>query len=259
MSTTLWFARTEANLAQSCRRSRTALVAEDLQRMPRADVSAPDARPEIPKSAITVRWMTHAKFDHQAHQLVTCTECHAQAKTSNKTADVLLPGIATCQKCHNGGTYCGEIRAARSATLITTGRKPKPASSVHAIADFASPLTRWTRRRVRHRIDLPVAQKHPLGFLLVQRPRASAIENRHLVAAFIHGAIAIDAFRNRQRGTRGPIRRDQLGRGPRTESEVVRDCRWARIAARCACRPLRRQDKRTRWRRSCRASRRACR
>ena len=96
---------------------------------------APDARPEIPKSAIPVRWMTHAKFDHQAHQLVTCTECHAQAKTSNNTADVLLPGITTCQKCHNGGRNSADTRCSECHDYHDWS-KAKPASSVHAIADF---------------------------------------------------------------------------------------------------------------------------
>ena len=96
---------------------------------------APDSRPEIMKSAIPVRWMTHAKFDHPAHQLVACTECHAQAKTSNYTADVLLPGIATCQKCHNGGRAAADFRCSECHHYHDWS-KAKPAVSTHAIADF---------------------------------------------------------------------------------------------------------------------------
>ena len=97
---------------------------------------APEARPEIPKSAIPVRWMTHAKFDHKAHQLVTCTECHARPRPSNNTADVLLPGIATCQKCHSGGRNAADARCSECHDYHDWS-KAKPASSVHAIADFA--------------------------------------------------------------------------------------------------------------------------
>jgi hypothetical protein len=96
----------------------------------------PDARPEIPKSAIAVRWMTHAKFDHASHQLVACTECHAQAKTSNNTADVLLPGITICQKCHSGGRTAADSRCSECHDYHDW-TKVKPASSGHAIADFA--------------------------------------------------------------------------------------------------------------------------
>jgi len=97
---------------------------------------APETRPEIAKAAIPVRWMTHAKFEHKAHQLVTCTECHGQAKSSNNTADVLLPGIATCQKCHSGGRIAADSRCSECHDYHD-GTKAKPASSVHAIADFA--------------------------------------------------------------------------------------------------------------------------
>src|SRR5262249_46059196 len=57
----------------------------------------------IPDAAITPRWMKRARFDHDAHQMVTCTECHAQATLSNETSDVLLPGIDTCRRCHQSG------------------------------------------------------------------------------------------------------------------------------------------------------------
>jgi predicted CXXCH cytochrome family protein len=97
---------------------------------------APGTRPEISKSAIPIKWMTHAKFDHQAHQLVTCTECHAQAKTSNHTEDVLLPGIATCQRCHSGRQIAAISRCSECHDYHDWA-KAKPASNVHAIADFA--------------------------------------------------------------------------------------------------------------------------
>ncbi|MBI3665834.1 MAG: hypothetical protein HY236_06350 [Acidobacteria bacterium] len=59
--------------------------------------------PDVAKSAITVRWLPHAIFDHQAHQMLACTACHVQTATSEKTSEVLLPGIATCQQCHRSG------------------------------------------------------------------------------------------------------------------------------------------------------------
>ena len=67
-------------------------------------------RPEIP-----VRWFMHGKFEHQAHIRATtikataanknpCELCHSPdlaASQSTQTSDVLLPGIASCQKCHS--------------------------------------------------------------------------------------------------------------------------------------------------------------
>ena len=56
--------------------------------------------PEIAKSNITARWMPHAEFSHDSHRMMTCDSCHTKATSSHETADVLVPGIATCQQCH---------------------------------------------------------------------------------------------------------------------------------------------------------------
>ncbi len=68
------------------------------------------ALPVVAKSAITLRWLPHARFDHQAHQMLACASCHAAALTSRETSDVLLPGIATCQQCHHPGDEAAEAR-----------------------------------------------------------------------------------------------------------------------------------------------------
>lgn len=67
------------------------------------------ALPVVAKSNITPRWMPHANFNHDRHQMVACTECHA-ALTSRETSDILLPGIATCEKCHHSGSDGVEAR-----------------------------------------------------------------------------------------------------------------------------------------------------
>ena len=126
----------QGNIAQRIEEAERLLWQKTCKECHSLTYPAPNARPEIPKSAIPVKWMLRAKFDHGAHQLVTCTECHAQAKTSNRTEDVLLPGIATCQKCHSGGriaadTHCSECHEYHDWS------KAKPASSTHTISDFA--------------------------------------------------------------------------------------------------------------------------
>jgi len=68
------------------------------------------ALPTVAKSNITARWMPHADFNHERHELLRCTECHAGALTSHQTADILLPGIATCEKCHHSGSDGAEAR-----------------------------------------------------------------------------------------------------------------------------------------------------
>jgi hypothetical protein len=56
--------------------------------------------PEVAKTNIAARWLPHAQFDHQAHQMMTCASCHTKAADSRETSDVLLPGIKACQQCH---------------------------------------------------------------------------------------------------------------------------------------------------------------
>jgi predicted CXXCH cytochrome family protein len=55
--------------------------------------------PRIVPTNVPAGWMPRARFEHAAHQMASCTSCHA-AQTSRETADVLMPSIATCQQCH---------------------------------------------------------------------------------------------------------------------------------------------------------------
>lgn len=59
--------------------------------------------PKVVQPAIPARWLPHSVFNHQAHARVghACEDCHRKARESEKTTDVLLPGIASCQECHS--------------------------------------------------------------------------------------------------------------------------------------------------------------
>jgi hypothetical protein len=56
--------------------------------------------PMVAKSSIPARWFLHADFNHDSHRLLTCTACHDRTPESRETADILLPGIASCRTCH---------------------------------------------------------------------------------------------------------------------------------------------------------------
>ena len=68
------------------------------------------AQPSVVPSNITTRWLTGARFDHDAHRGFSCKSCHAGAPTSKETADILIPGIATCRTCHAPGENHAESR-----------------------------------------------------------------------------------------------------------------------------------------------------
>lgn len=58
--------------------------------------------PTVQKPEIPQRWMRNASFSHESHQLLDCEGCHRSARNSEKTSDVLLPGIQVCRECHQG-------------------------------------------------------------------------------------------------------------------------------------------------------------
>ncbi|HLJ96221.1 MAG TPA: cytochrome c3 family protein [Gemmataceae bacterium] len=45
-------------------------------------------------------WFPYARFSHAKHGLMACGECHDQARTSTRTADVLMPTKQKCVECH---------------------------------------------------------------------------------------------------------------------------------------------------------------
>ncbi|MGH9740776.1 MAG: hypothetical protein ACRD51_00335, partial [Candidatus Acidiferrum sp.] len=69
-----------------------------------------DRLPAVEPARTTVRWMPHAKFDHDAHRGFSCVSCHEKALTTTEASDVLLPGIATCKTCHAPGPAHAESR-----------------------------------------------------------------------------------------------------------------------------------------------------
>jgi hypothetical protein len=75
-----------------------------------------DTLPTIEPARTTVRWMPHAKFDHDAHRGFACASCHQKALSSTETSDVLLPGIATCRTCHAPGPEHADARCSECHT-----------------------------------------------------------------------------------------------------------------------------------------------
>jgi hypothetical protein len=70
-----------------------------------AALSNPAMLPKLRPTQQPVRWLPHAVFSHEAHQAVACAECHTKAAASQNANEVLLPSIATCQRCHDGESH----------------------------------------------------------------------------------------------------------------------------------------------------------
>ena len=64
------------------------------------DIERRGAQLAVRAPVIRAQWLTKARFSHGAHRMVDCESCHAAARTSFATSDVLLPVRKDCTKCH---------------------------------------------------------------------------------------------------------------------------------------------------------------
>jgi hypothetical protein len=67
------------------------------------DARAEAKLPLISGGNVKLQWLPHARFDHDAHTGFACTGCHQNALKSTESSEILIPGIAICQKCHAPG------------------------------------------------------------------------------------------------------------------------------------------------------------
>jgi hypothetical protein len=72
--------------------------------------AAGDLMPAVKPASMPATWLTLARFDHAAHQNMSCRDCHAAAYPDEKASaaelfrdshgGVMVPGIANCRQCH---------------------------------------------------------------------------------------------------------------------------------------------------------------
>ncbi|MBT4866296.1 MAG: hypothetical protein HON53_14425 [Planctomycetaceae bacterium] len=67
------------------------------------------------------RWYPHSRFRHDSHRMLDCNSCHrdfsqsaegTHVSSSQKTADVLMPPIGICLKCHTSQSDGGNLLSA---------------------------------------------------------------------------------------------------------------------------------------------------
>ncbi len=68
---------------------------------PGPDAADVRSLPVVSPRPIPARWLMHASFDHEKHRVLDCQQCHAQASDNTNQAEVMLPSIETCRKCHS--------------------------------------------------------------------------------------------------------------------------------------------------------------
>ena len=53
-------------------------------------------------------WMPKAYFNHKSHSFKQCVDCH-DSETSERSQDILMPGIKTCRECHSDSSSDGKL------------------------------------------------------------------------------------------------------------------------------------------------------
>lgn len=76
--------------------------------------------PAITPTAIPTVWLPHARFSHRTHRSLGCASCHGEVGKSQKTSDVLLPGIQVCRECHQADTPRVVAQQAHASTDCVT-------------------------------------------------------------------------------------------------------------------------------------------
>lgn len=74
--------------------------AQDGCRYCHTQVESDESAWHVEPPRIPYRWYPYARFRHDSHRLLSCTECHSQAQSSRETGDILLPAITNCRSCH---------------------------------------------------------------------------------------------------------------------------------------------------------------
>ena len=94
--------------------------------------------PAVARSSIPARWLPHADFSHNSHRMLTCVSCHTRTPDSKETADILVPGIASCRSCHQDRGVRHEAASARCSECHSyhDWTKEKPVKGTFTIREL---------------------------------------------------------------------------------------------------------------------------
>ncbi|HXI14223.1 MAG TPA: FHA domain-containing protein [Thermoanaerobaculia bacterium] len=107
-----------------------------------------DGRLGVTQPGIRKSWFEHAHFSHSPHLNVSCETCHASARQSSETSDVIMPGRASCTGCH-GAAATEELLGKGVSSSCTTCHYYHPGSK-NQIAD-ADRMTEGRRDSIANR------------------------------------------------------------------------------------------------------------
>jgi len=99
----LGFARAKADkVAQDLFEARVCIVCHEVVRKPAATGKPGNFTFDVAKVHVATTYLPKSRFDHEKHRTYKCDECHDKVAASKTSADVAVPSIETCRKCHAG-------------------------------------------------------------------------------------------------------------------------------------------------------------
>lgn len=117
-------------------------LCHDYSEKPREDQRFDETRYSITKPNIPDVWMTKARFNHGAHEEVSCESCHEKTRRSTETKDLLLPPIKVCRDCHMQDAKPGFVESDCTQCHLYHSALEVPAEKKQNLTDFLHSLTR---------------------------------------------------------------------------------------------------------------------
>jgi predicted CXXCH cytochrome family protein len=97
------WARAKADkVAQDLFEARVCIVCHEVVKMAGPEGGQDRIAWNVTPVHVGAHWLPKARFDHGSHRTYRCEECHDRVAQSKSSADVAIPSIETCRKCHAG-------------------------------------------------------------------------------------------------------------------------------------------------------------
>jgi hypothetical protein len=132
-----------ARLAEKQLHTRTAcIVCHEVKQKPDSTQKLSESRYVVKAVNAAHKWFPSARFSHGSHEAVTCESCHEKARTSEQTADLLLPGVAGCRECHAQGHEQGRVVSGCQTCHVYHESRALPAAKKHDLGDLIRSVER---------------------------------------------------------------------------------------------------------------------
>lgn len=103
-----WAQSKAAQVSEDLFEKRVCIVCHEVARTMTAGETGTRATWAITPVHVATSWFPNARFDHASHRAgnFKCTDCH-DVVTSHSSADIAIPDISNCRRCHAGNAPAG--------------------------------------------------------------------------------------------------------------------------------------------------------